>query len=310
MNILIASPIFSEAIDRLRSEHDVICAFGAPVPELKEKIVDRDILVFRSGVDINAEVLASAPRLGLVIRAGSGIDNIDLDYVKRHGLKLKRIEGPGAKAVAELGFAMMLNLARQVRRADALLRQGHWAKHEITGHLLTGKTLGVYGAGNIGMRVARMGVAWGMTALGCVANPSAERAEEMRGDGVELVAPDELLARSDYVSINVPLNQSTRDLFDAETFSRMKKGAYLVNLSRGGVVREADLLDALESGHLAGAGTDVHEREGEGKVSPLAHLDNVILTPHMGAGTVDSQREIGEIVLATVAAHAKSGNDD
>lgn len=300
MRILVASPISPPAIEALRERHDVVCAFNADTAELKKKIADRDILVFRSGVDINAEVLASAPSLSLLIRAGSGIDNLDLDYVGEHGLILKRIEAPGAKAVAELAFALMLNLARQVSRADSLLRDGRWAKHEIKGHLLTGKTLGIYGAGNIGMRTGRMGRAWGMEVLGCVARPSPERAEAMTREGVQMVEADELLARSDYVSLHVPLNDSTRNMINPDALARMKKGAFLINLARGGVVEEAALRESLENGHLAGAGMDVHEREGDGQISPLAGLDNVLLTPHMGAGTVESQREIGEIVIRLV----------
>jgi len=305
MNILIASPIFAETIEALEKEHDVICAFNAPVAELKRLIPDRDTLIFRSGVDINAEVMASAPGLKLLIRAGSGLDNIDIDYVRQHDITLQRIEAPGAKAVAELAFALMLGISRQLRRADALLRQGHWAKHEITGHLLEGKILGVYGAGNIGLRVGRMGAAWGMEVLGCVEHPSTERAAELRKHGVRLADADEILALADYVSLHVPLKSSTRNLIAAEELSRMKSGAFLVNLSRGGVVDEHALLDALTSGHLAGAGTDVHENEGEGKISPLAALDNVILTPHIGAGTIDSQREIGETVIQIIDTHGE-----
>jgi D-3-phosphoglycerate dehydrogenase len=305
MNILIASPIFAGTIEALQKEHDVICAFNAPVAELKRLIPDRDTLIFRSGVDINAEVMASAPGLKLLIRAGSGLDNVDMDYVRQHNLTLKRIETPGAKAVAELSFALMLGVARQLRRADGLLRQGHWAKHEITGHLLEGKVLGVYGAGNIGLRVGRMGAAWGMEALGCVEHPSPERAAELLKHGVRLTDADEMLALADFVSLHVPLKSTTRNLIGAEQLARMKSGAFLVNLSRGGVVDEHALLDALMSGHLAGAGTDVHENEGEGKISPLAALDNVILTPHIGAGTIDSQREIGETVIEIIGSHAE-----
>jgi D-3-phosphoglycerate dehydrogenase len=300
MKILIVSPVFRDALESLSRTHDVTCAYDASEKDLTTLIADRDVLIFRSGVNITADVMAAAPGLKLLIRAGSGLDNVDLDYVGSHRIALERIEQPGAKAVAELAFGLMLGVARGILKADALLRQGHWAKHQITGHLLSGKVLGVYGAGNIGARVGAMGAAWGMEVIGCVENPTSARVLELEKRNIKLVDSEDVLARSDYLSLHVPLHSSTRKLFNADVISRMKKGSFLVNLTRGGVVDEAALLDALESGHLAGAGTDVHEREGEGFISPLAELENVILTPHMGAGTVDSQREIGERILEIV----------
>lgn len=297
MRILIASPIYPGTIDELRKDHDVICAFNAPVEELKQVIPDREVLVFRSGVDINAEVMACAPGLRLLIRAGSGLDNIDLDYVQAKGIELHRIELPGAKAVSELAFALMLGLARQLRRADSSLRDGHWIKHEITGYLLTGKTLGIVGAGNIGSLAGRMGVAWGMDVVGCVEGASEERAADLAAQGIRLASMDEVLSTSDFISLHVPLSDSTRNLIDSRALGLMKPDAFLVNLARGGVVDEQALYEALTEGRLAGAGMDVHSQEGEGKISPLAELDNVILTPHIGAGTVDTQKEIGATVM-------------
>ncbi len=303
MKILVASPIFPAAVDVLREQHDVVEALNVPSDELKRLIRDREVLVFRSGVSITADVMRCAPDLSLLIRAGSGLDNLDMDYVQEHGLELVRVPEPGARAVAELAFAFMLALARQVPRADHLLRQGRWAKHEITGYLLADKTLGVYGSGNIGTQVGEMGRAWGMRVVGCVEHPSPARAASLAERGISLADSRDVLADADFVSLHVPLKDSTRNLIDAAAIARMKRGAFLVNLARGGVVDEAALLDALKRGHLAGAGMDVHREEGEGKISPLAELSNVILTPHMGAGTVDSQRKIGERVIEIVTAH-------
>lgn len=300
MKILIASSIYPEAIEALREQHDVICAFNAKEEELKSLIKDREVLVFRSGVQITADVMASAPELKLLIRAGSGIDNIDIDYVKQMDLRLVRVPGPGAKAVAEMSFALMLALARNVLVADELTRRGLWAKHQMTGYLLTGKTLGIVGAGNIGSRAGRLGAAWGMEVIGCVehSTPAARsRLEEM---GIRMAEFDEVLSASDFTSIHVPLKDDTRNLIDAVALSKMKPGAFLINLARGGVVDETALYEALENGHLRGAALDVHAAEGDGKISPLAGFKNVILTPHIGAGTFDSQREIGEIVIETL----------
>ncbi|MEM7114360.1 MAG: hydroxyacid dehydrogenase [Chloroflexota bacterium] len=303
MKILIASSIYPAAIEKLREKHEVICAFRAPEDVLKEKIVGCDVLIFRSGVQITAEVMACAPDLKLLLRAGSGIDNLDLDYVARHNLKLIRVPEPGAKAVAEITFAFILATARNLIEADAEWRKGNWLKRELTakGYLIQGKRLGVVGAGNIGSLVADMGVALGMDVIGCVQFPTPERAAALAERGLRLTDYHEVVSTSDFVSLHIPLNDQTRNLFNADEFTKMKQGAYLINLARGGVVNEEDLRDALLSGHLRGAALDVHSNEKQGAISPLADLPNVILTPHIGAGTVDSQAEIGDRVLQAVA---------
>jgi D-3-phosphoglycerate dehydrogenase / 2-oxoglutarate reductase len=304
VKILLASRIDPGAESRLRAAHDVTCAFGAPPEPLARAIADREVLVFRSGVQITAAVLESAPRLRLIVRAGSGMDNIDLAPVERRRIAFVRIPGPGAQAVAEMAFAMMLALARNLLRADRGMRQGRFAKTEMTGYLLQGKTLGVVGAGNIGSKVGQLGVAWGMRVLGCTENGGQKDVERLAALGIRRTTLDEVLRRSDFVSLHVPLQDSTRNLIDAGAFSRMKRGAFLVNLARGGVVDERALHHALATGHLAGAGVDVHEREGDGLVSPLAGLENVLLTPHIGASTHDSQREIGERIVETIDSFA------
>ncbi|MCG3154371.1 MAG: Hydroxypyruvate reductase [bacterium] len=303
MRILIASSIAPEAIDRLRTQHDVVCAFNAPEEKLKALVADREMLICRSGVTISAAVMASAPQLQLIIRAGSGTDNIDMDYVRQHGIRLERIPEPGAKAVAELAFAMMLGLARHLLQADRLLRQGHFAKHELSGYLLRGKVLGIVGAGNIGSLTGEMAAAWGMKVLGCVAHPSAAVAAALAQKGVQLATFEEVVANADFLSLHVPLTPATRHLINANVLAAMKPGSYLINMARGGVVEEQALYAALLAGTtLRGAGLDVHQNEKEGQVSPLAALPNVILTPHVGAQTIDSQREIGERIVAIVAA--------
>lgn len=308
MKILLASRIDPGAESRLRSAHDVTCAYGAPEPELRAAIADREVLVFRSGVQITGPVIAAAEHLRLIVRAGSGMDNIDLAAVERRAIAFERIPGPGARAVAEMAFALMLALARNLLRADRLLRQGRFAKAEMTGYLLQGKTLGIVGAGNIGGKVGQLGVAWGMRALGCTENGGDRDVARLLALGIRRVSLDELLRRSDFVSVHVPLQDSTRNLIDADALARMKRGAFLVNLARGGVVDERALHQALATGHLAGAALDVHEREGDGVVSPLAGLENVVLTPHIGASTHDSQREIGEQICRAIESFGGSAD--
>ena len=316
MNILIASSVCSDAITQLRKQHDVRLAVNAAEDELRSAVVDRDVLVFRSGVQITADVMARAPQLKLLIRAGSGLDNLDVDYARQRGIKLIRIPGPGAQAVSELAFGLMLALARQILVADKELRSGHWTKHIRTGYVLRGKTLGIVGAGNIGSRLGEMGSAWGMTAVGCVEHPCPAVAESLRAKGIRLTTFEEVLTESDFVSVHCPLKASTRKLIGKQALALMKPTAFLINMARGGIVDEQALLHALlHEGKPAGAALDVHEQEGERKVSPLASLPNVVLTPHIGATTVDTQREIGERILAAVesfhpdACHGAIGAD-
>lgn len=301
MRILLASPIDEAAIDYLRRTHDVVLAIDADEEEFAVAVGDCEAVVFRSGVTISARCMARAPNLRLLIRAGCGLDNVDSDYAYNRGIALHSIPEPAAQAVAEMAFALMLALARDLREADRLLRQGHWAKHALEGRLLSGNTLGIVGVGNIGTRVGQLGVAWGMRALGCVGHPSPEVAAKLGAQGIKLVAFDELMARADFVCLHVPLADTTRNLVDARVLARMKPGAMLVNMSRGGVVDEAALYEALvEGGRLRGAALDVHCAEGEGLISPLAGLPNVILTPHIGSTTEDTQRQIGARVVEIV----------
>lgn len=308
MKILIASKINPKTIEVLEREHDVVCAFRAPEDVLKEAIIDRDIAIFRSGVQFSADVMRCAPNLKLLIRAGSGLDNVDVNYVRANNLTLERLPEPGARAVAELSFTFMLMLSRQIRPSDALWRQGRWTKGDFDAFTLRGKTLGIVGAGNIGALVGEMGVTWGMNVIGCVEIPTPEKALELKQRGITLTSCEEVLSQADYISIHVPLNDGTRNLIGAEELAMVKPSAFLMNLARGGVVNEDALYEALTNGRLAGAGIDVHVKEGNGHISPFAKLDNVVLTPHIGATTIDTQREIGERIEEIVAAFVKEHN--
>jgi D-3-phosphoglycerate dehydrogenase len=305
MRILVASPLDTAAIECLKSSHDVTCSFGVMQAELKKLIQDREALVFRSGVTIDRELLESAPELRLIIRAGCGLDNIDLNVLRERNIQLVRIPEPAAKAVAELTLGLMINLARQVRRADLELRQGHWLKQKLVGHLLFGKILGIIGAGNIGGRVGAIGAAIGMAPLGCVEFPNAAAIDRLGAKGIRLASFDEVISVADFVCIHVPLKASTRNLIDAQVLSHMKAGAFLLNMARGGVVDETALFDALTRGKIAGAALDVHTSEGEGRISPFATLPNVLVTPHIGSMTSETQTEIGQRVVSILELEAK-----
>jgi phosphoglycerate dehydrogenase-like enzyme len=302
MRILIVSYVDPTAVEQLDQEHDVICAYDPTPSELRSLIVDREALVFRSGVDISAEVMDCAPNLKWLIRAGSGTDNVDLNYVRRRGLKLARIPRPGAQAVAELSFALMLALSRKLFAADQSMRKGHWAKYEMKGSLLEDKVLGVVGVGNTGTRTAEIGVALGMQVIGCVEYPSLDRANVLAKKNIRLTDFRDVMTTSDFVSVHVPITPDTRMMIDAPVLAEMRQGSFLISLGRGGVVDELALRESLiGSGPLCGAALDVHEIEHEGSLSPLTDLDNVILTPHIGAMVTDTQHQIGREILRLVA---------
>lgn len=311
MKILLASSVDPGTVAALERDHDVIRAFNAPEEELATLARDREILVFRSGVSISAAVLDSAPNLELLIRAGSGLDNVDVEHARSLGVRIVRVPGSSAYPVAELTFGLLLSLVRQVTLADRLLREGHWPKATLGGPLLGGRTLGIVGAGRIGSRVGEMGAAWGMRAIGCVADPNPPVATALAARGILLTDFDTVVAESDFLCLHLPLDERTHHLVDADVLSRMKDGSFLINVARGGVVDERALHAALVAGgNLRGAALDVHEAEGEGVISPLAELPNVVLTPHIGAMAWDAQRLIGERVLELLVAHERGDLDE
>jgi phosphoglycerate dehydrogenase-like enzyme len=291
----------------LCNKYDVSFIPNAKEGEVQKHIKDQEVLIFRSGLKVSSDVMKSGRELKLLIRAGSGTDNVDMDYVQEQGIDFRRIPGPGAQAVAELTFGLMLGLARHIVSANNLWRQGVWAKSALTGYLLTGKILGVVGAGNIGARVGQLGAAWGMQVIGCIASPmTAERDKALAQQGIRLTNFDEVITTADFLSLHVPLKASTRYLMNKTVFARMKEGSYIINVARGGVMNEQDLYDELTTGNkLRGAALDVHEREGDGEISPLAKLPNVILTPHIGSQAYDAQREIGRAILDILASYAR-----
>jgi D-3-phosphoglycerate dehydrogenase len=300
MRILLLSPIDTEAIDALCRNHQVSSAFNPDNDSLASLVRDKDVVVFRSGVALGKDVIRDARQLRLLIRAGSGLDNIDVGEVRRRRMRLVRVPGPGAQAVAEMTFALLLNVARRVSLADRSVRQARWPKPQLVGSLTQGKILGVVGIGNIGTRVGEVGARWGMRVVGCVEHPSPQRAERFASRGITLMDLDEVAAQADFLSIHVPLKDSTRHLIDGKVLARMKPGAYVINIARGGILDEEALSMSLDAGRLAGAALDVHEREGEGVLPPLARHENVVLTPHIGAMAAETQQQIGRRVLRLI----------
>jgi len=301
MRVLIASSIDPDAINKLHEKHDVKCVFNTKNSMLREYIKDREVLIFRSGVNITAEVMTSAAELKLLIRAGCGLDNIDINHVRTRGLHLVTIPQPAAYAVAELTFAHMLTLARKILDADSSMRQGLWKKHEIVGSLLTGKTLGIVGVGNIGMRVGQLGVAWGMKVIGYDVLSSPERIKYLLEHGIQLTDFGTVISEADFLCLHTSLDESTYHLINSDVLRRMKPGAFLINMARGGVVDDKALYHELtQVKRLGGAALDVHENEGAGKISPFVKLPNVVLSPHIGSMTIDTQRDVGRRIIEII----------
>lgn len=300
MRVVLMSAIDARARAALELEHEVVDAIGAGPEALAPALAEAQVAVLRSGTALTGDLIAGAPELELVVRAGSGLDNIDRAALDARGIRLERIPDPGADAVAEMALALMLALLRNVVAADRDLRAGRWRKTAHLGRRLSGKTLGIVGAGNIGTRVGSLGRLLGMDVLGCVEHPDAEARRRLSRAGVALADLDQVLTQSDVVSLHVPLTPATRGLIDETALVRMRRGSCLVNLSRGGVVDERALYDALTSGHLGGAALDVHEREGDPFTSRLLALPSVVLTPHLGGSTAEAQRDIGERIVQLV----------
>lgn len=259
------------------------------------------IIVVRSRTRVTAEVVARAGSCQIVARVGVGLDNIDTAACKERGIRvLNAVEG-AMNAVAELVLGLMLSMARQIPRADAAMRDGRWLKKELVGGELRGKYLGIVGMGNIGKRLARLARALNMNIIGYDVVPiDAELSREV---GLMKADLDTLFQSSDYVSLHVPLLDSTRNLVDARRLAMMKPTARLINTSRGGIVDEAALYDAISSGRLAGAALDVFEVE-PATASRLRELDGMVLTPHIGAQTAEAQglaaNVIGEKIVQAV----------
>jgi D-3-phosphoglycerate dehydrogenase / 2-oxoglutarate reductase len=298
MRILQLSKIDPDALATLRAEHDVITALDATPEDLVGLIADREVVIFRSGVTISRECMQQAPDLRLLVRAGAGLDNVDTAYATERGIDFHHIPGPSAQAVAELTIGLMISIARQVLWADRSLRAGRWVKSQVEGRLLGGRCLGIVGAGNIGSRVGEIASCLGMHPVGVVEPSTPETERALRERGIEPVAFDTAVSEADFLSVHVPLTDQTVGLIDGPVLDKMKSGAFLINLSRGGVVDEHALHRALtREGGLGGAALDVHAVERDGVIPPLANLDNVILTPHIGSTAVEAQRQIGEQIL-------------
>ena len=273
---------------------EIVQVDDSSTPAFEEALGRAHGLVVRSATKVREDLLAKAPNLRVVGRAGVGVDNIDLDAATARGVAVLNAPAGNTVSAAELTMALMMSMVRQVASADASVRKGEWKRSKFQGVELRGRTLGLVGAGRIGGTVAKRCRAFGMRVVAYDPYLTDERASDL---GVERAELDTVIESADVLSLHVPLTDSTRDLINAAALARMKKGAFIVNVARGGVVNEADLAAALESGHIAGAALDVYGNEPLEEGSPLRTAPNTVLTPHLGASTAEAQ----ELVATEIA---------
>jgi D-3-phosphoglycerate dehydrogenase len=270
---------------------------------LPAALADADALVVRSAVQVDDALMARAPKLRVIGRAGVGVDNIDAEAATRRGIVVMNTPGANAVAVAELTLCLMIALARKLPAANATMHAGKWEKKNLQGSELRGKTLGILGLGRIGLDVARRARGFGMEIVGADPFVSAVVARE---NGISLVSVEELFAKADYLTLHVGLTPQTHGIINAKTLAAMKKGVRIVNCARGELVVEADLAAALKSGQVAGAALDVFTVEPP-KESPYFGLDNVILTPHIAGSTAEAQEAVGIQIAQQVREYLKLG---
>jgi D-3-phosphoglycerate dehydrogenase len=296
VRILVAESLAAEGIAKLRECHEVDERIGLSRDELCRMIPGYDALIVRSQVRADAELIAAAPRLAVIGRAGIGVDNVDLEAATRAGIVVVNAPTGNTIAAAEHTLALLYALARRIAPADASVRRGEWERTRFTGVELRGKSLGIVGLGKIGQAIAVRARAMEMTVLASDPYVTAEQAANV---GAELVPFETVLARSDVLSVHVPLTRATRGLIGPHALARMKPAALLLNVARGGVVDEAAVADALREGRLAGAAIDVFEHEPP-TGSPLLDAPNTVLTPHLGASTAEAQVAVAEEVADQV----------
>jgi D-3-phosphoglycerate dehydrogenase len=271
---------------------------------LASELANADGLIVRSATKVTAELLENAPKVRVVGRAGVGVDNIDVEAATHRGILVMNTPGGNAVSVAEHTFALMLAMARSVPQSNASVHAGRWEKSSASGTELRGKTLGLVGLGRVGTEVARRARALEMKILAHdpYVTPAAAREVD-----VELVTLDELLKRSDVISLHMSLSPSTENLFNAATLAKMKRGARLVNCARGELIDEAALAEALKSGQLAAAAVDTFAQEPPTN-SPLIGLSNLIATPHIAGSTAEAQEEVGTAVAQQVRDYLADGS--
>ena len=272
--------------------------------ELKKVIKDYHALVVRSATKVTAQIIEAADNLKVVGRAGTGVDNIDMQAATKKGIVVMNTPGGNTITTAEHAVSMLMALARKIPQATASMRKGEWEKKKFEGTEVTSKTLGILGVGNIGSVVADRAQGLRMNVIAYDPYLSQEAANRM---GVELVSLDELYKKSDFISIHVPLTNETKNLVNKDAFAKMKKGVKIINCARGGIVNEKDLCDAIKVGIVSSAALDVFEKEPTPPDNPLLQMEEVILTPHLGASTAEAQENVAIAIAEQIVDYLIKG---
>jgi D-3-phosphoglycerate dehydrogenase len=303
IKVLVSDKCSSDGVAILEAAKDAVqldVKTGMTADELKGVIGEYDAIIIRSATKLTKDVLEKATKLKAVARAGVGVDNVDLKYAKERGIAVMNTPGGSTSAVAELALGMMLALARRLAYADASMKAGKWEKKTLEGVQLSGKTLGIIGLGRIGRKLGDYARALGMKTIGY--DPLVTGAVE----NVTKVSLDELYAQSDYISLHIPLTSETKHMICDASIAKMKKGVRIINCARGGVIDEAALGRAFDTGHVAGAGLDVFEAEPPAAENISKHA-NVVATPHIGAATAEAQASVSSEAAEIIVHFARTG---
>lgn len=295
--VIVAEAIAEAGLDALNRECEVVDLVGADRSAVIEALANAAALIVRSETTVDREMIEAAPLLQVVGRAGIGVDNIDLDAATEQGVLVVNAPNANTISAAEHTMALLLAQARRVPEADQSLRSGRWDRELFQGMELHGKTLGVLGLGKIGTLVAQRASSFGMTIIAYDPYVAVNRAQRL---GVELLPLTEVFARADVITIHLPRNAETENLITTESIATMRDGVRIINVARGGIINEADLADAVESGKVGGAGVDVFEVE-PSTDSPLFRVPQIVVTPHLGASTREAQDKAGTAVAQAVA---------
>ena len=297
LKILVTDGMDKGAVQTLKDiGHEVTEQFFEP-EGLKEQVKNFNVMIVRSATKVRKEIIDSAQQTGnlkLIIRGGVGVDNIDVTYAESKGIKVRNTPKASSSAVAELTLGHMFSLARFIGIANVTMREGKWNKKKYTGIELSGKTLGLIGLGRIGRKLAKKAKALEMKVIYNDILGSAKDCPEY-----SFVSLDELLTDSDFISLHLPGNEDESPVIGKPEFSKMKDGVYLINCARGSVVDEAALLEALNSGKIAGAGIDVFPEEPTKNLELVNH-ERVSVTPHIGASTKEAQKRIGQEIVSII----------
>ncbi len=299
MKVLISDPIAEDGIKILKEAGlEVVVKTGLSKEELISELQkDVDAIIIRSATKMTSDVIEAAPKLKLIARAGTGLDNVDIEAANRRGIVVMNCPGGNTVSAAEHTIAMMMALARNIPQATASMKAGKWEKKKFMGREITGKTLGIIGLGRIGSVVADRAKGLKMRVIAYDPYVNPEQAAKM---GIEIMELDELLPQADFITIHVPLTKDTKGFINKEKFDKMKDGVMFIHCARGGIVNEKDLYEAMLSGKVAGAALDVFEEEPPPPDYPLFKLENFICTPHLGASTIEAQKNVALAVASQV----------